>query len=475
VFDAATQSVTTVVASPRARSVSPAWMPDGRRLLYASSAEGEPFRIFAIELATGRVERLEGTGPSAESPAVAPDGRSVTFVGYTNEGYDLYRLALAGAPWAAVSDDVAAAAPAAQPSAAIASGDRADRPYAPWRTIAPRFWTPIVGGDDGEAAVGASVGGADALGRHSYSADVLVSSARARPDWSLAYAYDRWWPTLFVSVSDDTDALRDGEARSTEVNAGLILPWRHVRSTHSITAAFHGSVDTVDCSTCELPDRPRTARRALRDGYAFTSARTYGYSISQEQGWSVTATQEVALRGLGSAGDATSVVADLRAYPRIWPRHAVLAGRLAAATSWGDDDARRSFAAAGNGPQNGGFRFESDAIALVRGFDEDVRGWHALTANADYRFPLARVQRGYGTWPAFLRSLHGAVFVDAGHAWNDTYRAGGARISFGAEISADTVLGYALPVTFTSGVAMRRDGAGDRDGLAWFGRVGRAF
>ena len=86
-----------------------------------------------------------------------------------------------------------------------------------------------------------------------------------------------------------------------------------------------------------------------------------------------------------------------------------------------------------------------------------------------------RIDRGVGTVPVFFRTLHGAVFIDAGHAWTDVARWGDVRTSIGAEISADTVLGFALPVTFSVGAAWRRDGdRGDR-GFVTFGRIGRAF
>jgi outer membrane translocation and assembly module TamA len=93
----------------------------------------------------------------------------------------------------------------------------------------------------------------------------------------------------------------------------------------------------------------------------------------------------------------------------------------------------------------------------------------------DYRFPLMRIERGAGTLPAFVRSVHGALFVDAGHAWNDTFRARDARVSVGVELSADTILGYALPITLTSGVAWRHDGLNNQNGATIFGRIGRAF
>jgi hypothetical protein len=95
--------------------------------------------------------------------------------------------------------------------------------------------------------------------------------------------------------------------------------------------------------------------------------------------------------------------------------------------------------------------------------------------NVDYRLPLMRIARGVGTIPAFIRNVHGAVFADVGEAWNGTARWRDVSASFGVELSADTVIGFVLPITLTGGVALRRDGpARDRD-LVVFGRIGRAF
>ena len=229
------------------------------------------------------------------------------------------------------------------------------------------------------------------------------------------------------------------------------------------------------CPTCERPIDERAERRSIRTGYAFNSAKRYGYSVSLEEGWSLTATNELIARGLGSDGNAGSVIADLRGYRRVGTRHSALAARFAAAHSWGDEEVRREFTEGGNGPQAGGFLFGEDAIGLVRGFDEDTRGAHAVVANLDYRFPIVRIERGAGTLPGFVRTVHGALFADAGHAWNQAFRMRDARVSLGVELSVDTVLGYSLPVTFTSGAAWRHDGVTDRNSGAIFGRIGRAF
>jgi hypothetical protein len=152
-----------------------------------------------------------------------------------------------------------------------------------------------------------------------------------------------------------------------------------------------------------------------------------------------------------------------------------VAARASAAAYWGDRDGALFFTATGHGPQPAGFGFGRDAIGLVRGFDDgEAVGTRAATLNLDYRAPIRRVDRGAGTVPVFVRVLHGAVFVDAGHAWTGRTRWADARVSIGAELSADAVVGFALPVTLTAGAAWRRDGGGPR-GIAVFGRIGRAF
>jgi hypothetical protein len=71
--------------------------------------------------------------------------------------------------------------------------------------------------------------------------------------------------------------------------------------------------------------------------------------------------------------------------------------------------------------------------------------------------------------------VHGAVFADAGHAWTGTFRRPDVRTSLGAELSLDTVVGYALPITFATGAAWRDDPDAARRGIVAFGRIGRAF
>ncbi|HWP99412.1 MAG TPA: hypothetical protein VNK92_02970, partial [Vicinamibacterales bacterium] len=121
--------------------------------------------------------------------------------------------------------------------------------------------------------------------------------------------------------------------------------------------------------------------------------------------------------------------------------------------------------------------FGRDAIGLVRGYRTDeATGTRAAAASAEYRLPLARIERGLGRWPLFVRQLHGALFVDAGHAWSARFRLADVKTAAGVELSADAVLGYYAAVTVSIGAAWRRDGSGRLPGgVVAYARVGRAF
>jgi hypothetical protein len=478
IVDVRTRGVRTIVSSAGARSTFPVWLPDGATVLFSSDRDNGPFTLFAVDVTSGAVRRVTGAGIGARAPAVSPDGRQLVFVGYSADGDDLYSLPLDPANWQPVmtqshSSSSESAPRAAAPASAAFTDSGA---YRPWSTLRPRFWVPVIETRDDDLLVGAATAGADALGRHTYWGTAAWAVDRNRPDLQWDYAYARWRPTLFVGISSETDSSRFGELRSRELMAGAAFPVRRVRWTSTAMAAFFASRDAFECASCgDLIESTRT-RAALRLGWSFSNARSFGYSISREEGSSFAMTSELTRRELGADANAGTVTADARHYLRAFSRHGVIAARVAGAASWGDEPLRRVFSAGGSGPQPGGFAFDAGAIGLLRGFEEsDLLGNRAAAVNLDYRFPISWVQRGLGTLPLFLRSVHGSVFADAGHAWDDTFRVAAVRRSFGGELSFDTVIGYNFGLTVTAGVAWRRGGSRDRGDVVAFGRIGRAF
>jgi hypothetical protein len=340
--------------------------------------------------------------------------------------------------------------------------------------------------------IGASTSGSDVLRYHAYAASAtwLASGPSeapkpsvATPDWNIYYAYDRWRPTLWVTASTATSffsgpATEAGTPtaatlRERQVEGGVLFPIRHVRVSH---LALFSMLSAVDDYT--LPSRDLSRDRvAARGAWATTTAHLYGYSVSPEGGVTIGVTAESVPRALGSFVDATTFTVDARAYlPGIAPHH-VVAIRTAAGLSTGDPDLRRTFHLGGAAPAGGVIDFGRSAISLLRGFGADTfAGSHVALINADYRFPIARPQRGHGTWPVFLHTIHGSVFADAGHAWTREFRSDAVKTSIGGELSARIVAGYFYPFTITSGIAWGHDGSHTvADHATIYGRVGYAF
>jgi hypothetical protein len=208
-----------------------------------------------------------------------------------------------------------------------------------------------------------------------------------------------------------------------------------------------------------------------------TTAHTYGYSISPERGIVFGATAESVRRAFGSSGDASAWTADARLYLPSVARHHVFALRLAAGGSAGDSSVLRSFHLGGAVPNVSVIDFGSSAVSLLRGFGSDTfAGTHVALLNAEYRFPLARPQRGAGTWPLFLHTLYAAPFVDAGETWTRRFDTANVKASAGLELSASLVAGYHFPLIATAGVARGHDGSGTvPDAWTIYLRLGRAF
>jgi hypothetical protein len=207
------------------------------------------------------------------------------------------------------------------------------------------------------------------------------------------------------------------------------------------------------------------------------TAHTYGYSISGEGGIAAGATTEIVRSGLGSSADATTTTADVRCVSAGACGASRRRGAARGGASIGDPTVGRTFLLGGPSPANGVNDLGAGAFALLRGFAANTfAGSHVALANVEYRWPIARPQRGYGTWPLFLHTIHAAVFADAGHAWTRSFQRRAIKSSAGAQLSADLVAGFFAPFTVSVGAAWGRDGSASvSDRVTAYFRVGKAF
>jgi hypothetical protein len=503
IVNPATQGVRTIAALPDSRFVTPTWRPDGFAVVAAGSLGEATFDLFEIPVnpaaafaATESVlpplRRLTHVHGGATWPDISPDGRKLVFVGYTTDGYDLFEMpyppdvpssdAVFGFSRTDKSDVVSGFGPTVAPSA----------PYRPWQTLKPTSWSPIVEADANQLRFGFATAAVDVLGYHSYelSATWLARSPEgastpeaARPDWQASYQYARWRPTFWFAASDRTSFFAGpaddrgvpstATLRERQLEGGVLFPIRHVRVSQTMIASLVRSADDFMLAQ-GVVSRTHTAWRA---GWEINSARTYGYSISPENGVVVGVTTDFASEALGSSADARTVTADARVYLTPFRPHHVLALRTAGGASSGDPTVARTFHLGGAQSNAQTLDFGRDAISLLRGFASDTfAGSHVALLNADYRWPLARPQRGHGTMPLFFHTVHAAAFVDVGHAWNSSFNARDLKSSVGSELSFDLVAGYSFRLTASVGAAWGRDGSRTvPDGGSVYVRIGRAF
>jgi hypothetical protein len=487
IVDLQTRAIRVLASAPLTRVVMPSWRPDGGAIVAAVAPREETFNLVEFTIDGSTARRLTNTTGGATWPEISPDGRTIVYAGYTIEGFDLFAI-----PYPATGGDpvrLSAGQTAALPPSTPA---RATSGYSPLPTLKPTSWSPIVESGDDQVRVGLETGGFDVLGYHAYTAaatwlvaspdDALKPNA-AVPDWQGYYAYDRWRPTFFASTSSETSffagpATEAGTPalatrRERQLQAGVLFPIRHARVSHAGSLSIVRAVDDFTLQD-EVLSRHRVP---LRAAWQTVTARTYGYSISREHGVASGATAEVVRRGFGSFADATVLTADARVFlPGLAPHH-VVAWRVAGGASNGDETVGRTFRLGGDSAPLASADFDSDAFSLLRGFRSNTfAGRHIAIANAEYRFPIARPQRGIGTWPIFLHTIHGSVFADAGHAWTRSFQASSIKTSLGGQLSASLIAGYFAPFTASVGAAWGHDGSGlVADRVTVFFHIGRAF
>ena len=185
----------------------------------------------------------------------------------------------------------------------------------------------------------------------------------------------------------------------------------------------------------------------LETAWAIGSARSYPWSISPTEGARLRLAWLHETKALGSDLSLDKLTADARAYRRVFGERDVLALRAGGGTTYGEEQFDRSFAVGGF-PDANLFDIVRTNNAVLRGYpDNAFTGRRYAAFNAEYRFPLFSPQRGWRSFPLFLRHFRGSVFFDAAHAWSDAFRAEDVKTSAGASIGLESAIGFALPLS----------------------------
>jgi hypothetical protein len=397
-------------------------------------------------------------------------------------------------------------------------GDEADYPftlkpkrYSPARALLPRYWVPsfnltprLPETPDNDASrffatlppplnlpgfqFTASTGSADPLRHVGYSAwlsyrtdadfwggGAALTISKLIPVFSLS-ASTSAVPRVYTTLDEDDDEATAAELRSyfeRRVQASFVMSYPvTIRSTVFTTYDFSDrralTPIAADADPSSIALIGTTGK--LSFGYRYAWSQPTAFAVSQEDARQFSLVAGITAPWLGAGSINTGVrepitqiqlSAELREYVvNPWVPNHVLALRFAAgvALNLQGEQFLGNYALGGN-VGDGGFYVRPAEYRMIRGYPFGAdRGDTYWLAGAEYRFPIFRFDRGFGTVPAFFRALHGAAFVDAGNAFTDVASVvdvfDDALVGVGAELRLDTVILWSTPLDFRLGWAV---------------------
>jgi WD40-like Beta Propeller Repeat len=455
----------------RAMDGDPAFSPDGRWLYFHSDRTGVT-NIYAYELSSGRLKQVTNVINGAYQPEPSPDGKWLLYLGYTHGGFDVFVISLDESQWL---EPLPYVEPRPTPLPEPPPMTFTAQPYQPLRTLRPRGYSVrIEPANFGEAST-LSVSGSDIAGIHSISGSMTTEWEHPEIEGSLSYGYGRLPFNFGMSVYR---SIAPGGGLSVGSNQ---VPWveesagASVSVNYAMPRAFDGqsfdlsySVARVagEFSLAQQPLNPydtpsipvRGLLGSLHFGWSYSNAEGHLWGVGNENGFSASASVDVADQALASDFSGYASRIDVSVYAKMpWLRHHSLALHTGAGASGGSRAGLGSFYVGGfvdypilDTVQN--FLVQRGWLVL-RGYPvaAEVGAYYAL-ANAEYRFPIVNIDRGPSSLPIFLQRVSGAAFVDYGSAFDD---AAGAKFKtgIGAELWFDVTLGYLLNFTFRAGYA----------------------
>ncbi len=463
----------------RAIDGAPCFTPDGRYVLFHSDAIDGRFEVHAIALEGGARFRVTRAPFAAVEPAVSPRGDFLAFSSYDARGWHLRAMPLDPATFEPVTLDPRAERDREPAHAEPPAIPTRDDDYAPLASLRPRAYALQTGTGAFGTAIVASTTGADASGNHRFTLLGRVETDRPELQFDASYAYERLRADVGIRAFRTLSARGGGMNRALYVlpwvqeSAGLetsaSLPFPSTFAARSATLAASFVRVAGEPASATLPFDPFNRPLVPFEGHvaslraAFDYRRTQGFlhSVGAERGQALSLGGMVAHGLVGSSRAGYAVTASGSQYvPLVEVASALQHHTLALHASGGTSD--------GEYPGPGAFSLGGfTAVPLTTTLQQllvqggvALRGYEPFAlsgrsfglVNAEYRFPIANVDRGAGLHPVFLKRVTGALFTDVGSAFSalpDATLRGGS----GAELWLDTTAGYFIDLLFRLGVA----------------------
>ncbi len=357
-------------------------------------------------------------------------------------------------------------------------GDLQPKKYNPFKKLfVPRYIIPnIFFGDS--VTLTADIGSADPLARHVWTGGINYRFDANHLGGQFLYSYNRFKPQIFLNyfnfVVDYGDIFGIGQSFFEERNR-FNVGVNYVHGRHGFQGYYFFENRSAETAIPPGAVLPPTLGKFSGFGfrYTFTRVNYFPASISLEGGPRLTLSVEGNPAALGSSqnNEQLIIAGDLREYIPLPLEGHVLAFRVAGGIAFGDRLLQGTFRL-GSALGEGTLSAITPRLYTLRGLPQiTFAGERALLLSGEYRLPLAYPQRGAGTGPIHLNKLYMVFFADYGSVFNGDIDFNNFLLGVGAELRADLVIAYGLPLTARLGYGIIVEGREFIQGLkgAYFG------
>lgn len=418
------------ITQDKNQEADPVWSPDGKFILFSSDPD-RIYNLYAYRVEDGKFFKVTNMLAGAFYPTISPEGKEIAFIGYSSQGYDIYRLPYEPQSWKPVEfPKEAIPAWTGYPTTKYPI-----RPYDPLPLMVPKLWLPI----PWPGGAGVATFSFDPLFKHFYGLIAGWNFEKNRPFYEFSYVLNEFTPISFSASADPS-----GSSQGVEGLVPLSLSFARQQLL------------SLGYKRAERPPQQETQDgSSTKPSITHTISGTYSFRSTRQQDLFQDLLQVsvgVELKNIeGSKVWRKKLILDWREDFRLplieshWLRLKLIAG-------WTDADEDEEKFKLG-GPYG---RF------VLRGFgSEAFKGKQAISASLQYDFTLFSVERGLGHWPIFFDDLSLSLFVDVGMA-ADQLKLQELKLGFGAELGLSLTLGYYQSLMLIAGVAQ---GLGEREPL----------
>ena len=428
---------------------NPSFSPDGRSIYFTSDQDGIN-DIYSLSVADKSIERITKVIGGNFHPRVSPDGKQLLFSSFRRGELLIYLMDIGDKKLALRQEEInknsetSDASFVMQSSTAPAAASKKYRFRPGLDLFYPALFYSSVDGLYAATYWQAS----DFVGDHQLAALASYASGSEYYDYSLVYGFLKYRTQLYLQLNGleyywDT-AKKIKKIEDSQVVTALYPLNRFQRVELSLSTIFRKERD-ADLPGWETRLRENTA------GAAFVWDVTQGPYLEITSGWGFRLESEFSDKVWGGNYKYQNYALNTWKYFPLGLEHA-LGWRTFTAESL--DEGAGYFYLGGNN--------------RVRGYpsNTDYIGKKIFVNNLEWRFPIVK-DLNYHMWymfpDFFFKTFYGAIWTDAGLAWNDDEELGRMKLeswkgSYGFSLRFHTFILQQYPLLLNLQLARRMDG-----------------